>query len=674
MNAIDLVQTVSSTFAPPVCEQLSARIGLAPNVIRGIVEHGTAAVLASVMAQCATRQHASASFSAILSPAVNARIGEHLGVRLADTAGLKDLETTGDQLSARVVLRRISVLSDPIAAMTGVPAQATHVLVALSASVGFGMLKHHLLIEQASEADFVSLMRHQFPSIAPFVSDGVAQALGFKSAADFAEAIRQPAAVSSEPETTTPVYGPVSASVSTTVNTAVNATKLPTAVLMPLPTSSTGAARASGTPSFAPKVGPQVSAANPTVPEAEPPNAATAPTAPNAAAASDAPAMAKVVYRPAPRRRHSRRGLLWLLALLAAGGATTYAYEQNHPGFLKSTFTSQEGDGAVRLGSTAPVPGSAPAASAADSNAHASGVAAQTIAPTVPVSSSAGGATAAVPGSDASAGTPTAAQADAVHSMFAMRVDGAGFPHIAATVGNDEQRQKLLDLLKGKFGAGRFDADIAIANGTHSDWLEHLDVLSALMAVRGAEVSLRPMLIELAGPAADGQDAWIDRLQQAFGPSWRVVAFDAAARVGQASQTFRHSVVKAIDDGHPCAPADVERVLNTQIIDFAHSSGHVPATAKDNLGEAAMLLKICASVEHPVKVEIAVFTDSVGDEQALTLLSRKRAESIRAQLIADGVPAPLLTANGYGATHPVESDVTSIGRFANRRVQFNVQR
>nr|WP_249203485.1 OmpA family protein [Burkholderia ambifaria] len=126
----------------------------------------------------------------------------------------------------------------------------------------------------------------------------------------------------------------------------------------------------------------------------------------------------------------------------------------------------------------------------------------------------------------------------------------------------------------------------------------------------------------------------------------------------------------AIDGGHPCQPADVSRVLNRQIVDFARSSGHVPVSARENLDASALLLKTCANVGHPVKVEIAAYTDGLGEGDALVQLARKRADSVRAQLVAAGAPAVLLTTQGYGATRPVASDVTSIGRFENRRIEF----
>jgi OOP family OmpA-OmpF porin len=43
---------------------------------------------------------------------------------------------------------------------------------------------------------------------------------------------------------------------------------------------------------------------------------------------------------------------------------------------------------------------------------------------------------------------------------------------------------------------------------------------------------------------------------------------------------------------------------------------------------------------------------------------------VRQYLIEQGIPANRMTAQGYGETRPIESNRTSAGRAANRRVEF----
>ncbi|KVT84463.1 hypothetical protein WK59_13500 [Burkholderia ubonensis] len=661
MNNIDLIHAVSATFAQTVREQMSARIGLAPDVIQNAIGRSSAVIVAALIVRCSTPDGKTSTFSAIMSAAANARIAEQLGTYVFGTASFKDLETNGDALSELSTGKRIAIFSDQISQQTGVPPQASHVLAAVSAAVLFGLLKRHLLIEQACADDLAWLLHSQLPSITPFVTDTVANSLGLENAAHFLEAVRQVQIVAPQRSSNAPVYRPSTVPVSATVN----ANTMTSAILFPNKQASTSPTAPAAAASSAAPQG-RVEPSRVSEPKLESLESPPSPTA--ASATSAAPAAEAVVRKPAVRRRRSRRRWSWLAILLAIGGGTTFAYEQTHPGFLKAALSPAVDP------ATATAPAARTAVQDTSKNALASSdkTADATSAASAVTASSPAAATGASAASEASGvvvkeeSSGTAATA----SSLAFRVDEAGVLHVAATVANGEQKKALLDFLNDKLGAGRFAADVVVASVTHTDWLEHLDALLGVMSARGAELMLRPAHIEIAGVEPDKARESSERLKTAFGSPWQVEVFDAAGRVDRTTQAFRRELAAAIDSGHPCAPTDVARVLNTQIVDFARSSGHVPVSAKENLDEAALLLKTCSNVGHPLKIEIASFTDSMGNAQALVQLSQKRADAIRALFIADGVPAALVTAKGYGASNPVASDLTSIGRFANRRVEF----
>ncbi len=71
-----------------------------------------------------------------------------------------------------------------------------------------------------------------------------------------------------------------------------------------------------------------------------------------------------------------------------------------------------------------------------------------------------------------------------------------------------------------------------------------------------------------------------------------------------------------------------------------------------------------------ISVEVQGHTDSAGSEQRNLRLSQERADSVRHYLIERGIDPGRLTARGYGETRPVESNRTSRGRAANRRMEF----
>lgn len=78
-------------------------------------------------------------------------------------------------------------------------------------------------------------------------------------------------------------------------------------------------------------------------------------------------------------------------------------------------------------------------------------------------------------------------------------------------------------------------------------------------------------------------------------------------------------------------------------------------------------------LENPnMVVEIAGYTDNVGDDAKNKALSEKRAQSVLAYLIAKGVKSSQMKAVGYGEANPIATNDTEEGRLQNRRVMFTV--
>ncbi|NNF17346.1 MAG: OmpA family protein [Gammaproteobacteria bacterium] len=99
---------------------------------------------------------------------------------------------------------------------------------------------------------------------------------------------------------------------------------------------------------------------------------------------------------------------------------------------------------------------------------------------------------------------------------------------------------------------------------------------------------------------------------------------------------------------------------------FAKGTATLNRRAKAVLDRAANTL-----FKYPdLKVEVAGFTDSRGNEALNRALSQRRADAVRSYLISLGLAPERITARGYGEDRPVATNSTAAGRAANRRVLF----
>jgi len=101
-------------------------------------------------------------------------------------------------------------------------------------------------------------------------------------------------------------------------------------------------------------------------------------------------------------------------------------------------------------------------------------------------------------------------------------------------------------------------------------------------------------------------------------------------------------------------------------INFDIDSDQIRAESKPTLDKLAAILKTNAAW----KITIEGHTDSTASAEHNQQLSARRAESVKSYLAAAGIEASRLTATGLGATQPLATNDTSLGRAQNRRVEI----
>lgn len=109
-------------------------------------------------------------------------------------------------------------------------------------------------------------------------------------------------------------------------------------------------------------------------------------------------------------------------------------------------------------------------------------------------------------------------------------------------------------------------------------------------------------------------------------------------------------------------------IVNMSDVLFNLNSAQLKQDAQVKLAKVAGILDTYPGL----KLQVEGYTDSTGSPDYNLKLSDKRAMSVEAFLVDQGVQPQNITAQGYGEAHPVASNATSSGRAENRRVELVV--
>jgi outer membrane protein OmpA-like peptidoglycan-associated protein len=73
------------------------------------------------------------------------------------------------------------------------------------------------------------------------------------------------------------------------------------------------------------------------------------------------------------------------------------------------------------------------------------------------------------------------------------------------------------------------------------------------------------------------------------------------------------------------------------------------------------------------KLFVDGYADNSGGNSTNNILSRKRAEAVKRELVKNGIPAKKIQARAYGSSKPIASNNTRSGRIQNRRVEILIR-
>jgi outer membrane protein OmpA-like peptidoglycan-associated protein len=111
--------------------------------------------------------------------------------------------------------------------------------------------------------------------------------------------------------------------------------------------------------------------------------------------------------------------------------------------------------------------------------------------------------------------------------------------------------------------------------------------------------------------------------------------------------------------------ARLDAVLKAETIRFESGSREFFWYSRALLKDVANIGKSCDAF-----IEVAGYTDDLGDETENRSLSRDRAQAVVDFLVQEGMDARRLSAVGHGEEFPVAPNTTWAGRKSNRRIEF----
>ena len=139
-------------------------------------------------------------------------------------------------------------------------------------------------------------------------------------------------------------------------------------------------------------------------------------------------------------------------------------------------------------------------------------------------------------------------------------------------------------------------------------------------------------------------------------------------RIGSWSSDELKTVLDLADELKELQAKQTERGIVLTLGDVLFDSGQ--ASLKPGAASTIDRLSNFLASQPDRSLIIEGHTDSMGSDSFNQQLSESRAESVKAALVAKGIPSERIVAVGKGEAAPVAGNDTSAGRQQNRRVEI----
>ena len=171
-----------------------------------------------------------------------------------------------------------------------------------------------------------------------------------------------------------------------------------------------------------------------------------------------------------------------------------------------------------------------------------------------------------------------------------------------------------------------------------------------------------------AAAAASAAQAQQEAAARAQADQQRAAADAAAAKAEQEKQELRAKLLEQFNRVLPTTDTPRGLVVNMGDVLFDTAKADLRQNAREALAKLSGIV-----LNYPsLQLTIEGHTDSTGTEAFNQTLSEKRADNVRDYLVAQGLPATSISAQGLGESSPVADNSTAAGRQKNRRVEIVV--